>query len=199
MIKGADLFPFAVVVLLVITSTGLLISRRWRISLGLLAIQYLGIFLLVLQSWPVELAIVKLVAGWISAAVIGLMILSIRSQFERDEIWPAGQLFRLLIVVLVILTVWSITPSARVILPTASTEQMTGGLLLIAMGLLHLSLISQPLRVILGLFTLLGGFEIIYAATEESILVAGILAGITLSLALTGSYLLAAQVFEAES
>jgi hypothetical protein len=192
-------FSFLSVLLLVITSTGLLISQRWRISLSLLALQYLGIFFLVLQSWPIEMAIVKLFAGWIATAVIGLMILSVRSEFEKDEIWPAGRLFRLLMVLLVIITVWSISPSAMKILPGATTEQMTGGLLLISMGLLHLSLISQPLRVIIGLFTVLGGFEIIYAATEESILVAGILAGINLVLALIGSYLLAAPVLEAEA
>lgn len=190
---------FTALVLLVVTSTGLLIGQRWRVSLGMLAFQYLGIFLLVLQSWPIEMAIVKLVAGWIATAVIGLMILSVRSEFEKDELWPAGRLFRLVMVLLVIITIWSITPSVIDILPGVETEQLTGGMLLIGMGLLHLSLISQPLRVILGLFTVLGGFEIIYAANEGSILVAGILAGINLTFALVGSYLLSAQIIEAEA
>jgi hypothetical protein len=193
------LFTFSALILLVVTSTGLLISQRWRMSLAMLALQYLGVFVLVLQSWPIEMAIVKLLAGWISTAVIGLMILSVRSEFETDEIWPAGRLFRLLMVLLVILTVWSITPSVNNLLPGMLTEQIMGGLLLISMGLLHLSLISQPLRVIIALFTILGGFEIIYAANEESILVAGILAGINLALALVGSYLLAAPSLEGES
>ena len=47
-------------------------------------------------------------------------------------------------------------------------------------------------RVILGLLTLLAGFEIIYAAVESSELVAAALAVVNLGLALTGAYLLSA-------
>ena len=75
---------------------------------------------------------------------------------------------------------------------------MAGGLILISMGILHLSLITLPLRVILGLFTFLAGFEILYAAVESSILVAGLLSGITLTLALIGAYLLSVQPVEEE-
>jgi hypothetical protein len=58
------------------------------------------------------------------------------------------------------------------------------------MGLLQLGTSAQPFRVVLGLLTVLAGFEIIYAAVESSTLVAALLAAINLSLALTGAYLL---------
>jgi len=189
---------FPAVILLVITSTGLLISRSWRASIGLLALQYVGVFILVYQSWPVEMAMVKLIAGWISAAVIGLMVSSTRAVFEADEVWPAGRLFRLFMVLLVIIAVWSVIPQAMSWLPGISPSQMAGGLILISMGILHLSLITLPLRVILGLFTFLAGFEILYAAVESSILVAGLLSGITLTLALIGAFLLSVQPVEEE-
>ena len=48
------------------------------------------------------------------------------------------------------------------------------------------------LRVILGLLTLLTGFEILYAAVENSILVTGLLAVTNLGLGIVGSYLLIA-------
>jgi hypothetical protein len=57
------------------------------------------------------------------------------------------------------------------------------------MGLLHLGLTVHPLRITLGLLITLAGFEILYASLENSILVTGLLAVITLGLALTGSYL----------
>jgi hypothetical protein len=69
----------------------------------------------------------------------------------------------------------------------------TGSLLLIGMGLLHLGITAHILRMTIGLMTILSGFEIIYSAVEGSILVAALLAVITLGLALVGSYLLIAS------
>ena len=65
-----------------------------------------------------------------------------------------------------------------------------GSLLLMGMGLLQLGTSATPLRVVLGLLTVLAGFEIIYAAVESSTLVAALLSTINLSLALTGVYML---------
>ena len=65
-------------------------------------------------------------------------------------------------------------------------------LLLAGMGLLQMGMTSQPLRMVIGLLTFLAGSEIIYSALENSVLVAGLLAAIDLSLALIGAYLMAA-------
>ena len=71
---------------------------------------------------------------------------------------------------------------------------ITGGsLILIGMGLLHLGITSYILRVVIGLMTVLSGFEILYSAVEGSILVAALLATINLGLALVGAYLMIAQ------
>jgi hypothetical protein len=51
---------------------------------------------------------------------------------------------------------------------------------------------SSVFRSLVGLLILLSGFEIIYAAVELSILVAGLLAMLTLGVALIGSYLMQA-------
>ena len=74
--------------------------------------------------------------------------------------------------------------------PEISIEQLLGGGILIGMGLLHLGLTSSALRVIFGLLTVLAGFEILYAAVETSVLVAGLLAAVSLGLSLVGAYLL---------
>jgi hypothetical protein len=67
---------------------------------------------------------------------------------------------------------------------------VTGAVLLIGMGLINLGMTTRPLRVLLGLLTTLSGFELLYAAVESSVLVAGLLAVVTLGLALVGAYLL---------
>jgi hypothetical protein len=164
----------------------------------MLALQYLGVFVLVSQSWPLEMAIVKLITGWIAGAVIGLIFVSSRSEYVPAEIWPAGQLFKLLMVLLTIITIWSIAPELITWVPGITSFQMTGGLILLGMGLLHISLVTQPLPVVLGLLTFLSGFEVLYAAVERSILIAGLLAGVNLTLALVGAYMIVLPILEEE-
>ncbi|MBN2256961.1 MAG: hypothetical protein JW704_03955, partial [Anaerolineaceae bacterium] len=56
------------------------------------------------------------------------------------------------------------------------------------LGLTHTGISTRPFRIILGILTILTGFEIIHAAVEFSFLVIGLLAGINLALALAGVY-----------
>jgi len=182
------------VLLLLITSTGLLLVRDWRWSMILLATQYLGMFILTLQHWPLGMASVKLVAGWMSAAILGMTRSSFPSQ-EIDEqgIWPRGRLFRLFAAGIVLLVVSVVSPTVDTIMADAGYAVTGGSLILIGMGLLHLGITSYILRVVIGLMTVLSGFEILYSAVEGSILVAALLATINLGLAMVGAYLLIAQ------
>jgi hypothetical protein len=97
---------------------------------------------------------------------------------------------------LVALAVLSLAPKAASWVPGVNPSQLIGGAFLIGMGLLHLGLTSQPMRVVIGLMTVLSGFEILYAVVEASTLVAGLLAVINLGLALAGAYLLVSPTME---
>jgi hypothetical protein len=110
----------------------------------------------------------------------------------------SGRAFRLLAAVLVGLSVLSVRPEAVGWLEGVLIEQVWGGLVLVGMGLLQISFSSRPFRLTLGLLTILAGFEIIYASIETSALLAGLLAALTLGLALAGSYLLMVQDMEPE-
>jgi hypothetical protein len=253
------------VILLVATSLILIASPDWRFSIASLAVQYVGVFVLVALSWPVEMAVVKLVAGWMAGAMLGMAIVSLPagtanppadtavnppvstavstagnpagyaarnpaanhaantggptripasrdasifsrvtsrqsdpdSEFPHPAI-PTSRPFRLLTAILAGLAVISAAPEIVEWLPGLRIEQAWGGLLLIGMGLIQLGFTIQPLRTSLALLTFLAGFEILYAAVETSTLVAGLLAGVNLMLALTGSYLLSAPHMESE-
>jgi hypothetical protein len=177
----------------------LLISRDWRQNIILLAIQYIGVFLLVAQSWPIEMAIVKMVAGWMTGAILGIAMISTPQAWQDEEqSWPSGRIFRLLASGLVLLTVFSIAPQVQSWVPGVSLEMAWGGLILMGMGILNLGLTEQPLRISIGLLTFLSGFEIFYAAVETSTLVAGLLAAVELGIALAGAYLLIALTMEEE-
>ncbi len=186
--------------LVTITSLILLLSRDWRWGIVTLAVQYLGVLGLTVTSWPIEMAMVKMVAGWMAGAVLGVSIANTPEAWhEPERFWPSGRIFRMAAASLVIIVVASLAPKAGDWLPSLAAPALWGGLILIGMGLLHLGLTDQPLRVVTGLLTLLSGFEVLYAAVETSVLVAGLLATVQLGLALTGAYLMLAPSEQEES
>jgi hypothetical protein len=190
-------FALAGVILLAATSLAILASHRWRWCLFALALQYVGVFALVTLSWPFALALVKVVAGWMAGLVLYIAVLNSSDTWLVEErTQPGSALFRMLAAGLVALVVASIAPRVARWMPGVEMEQVWGGLLLIGIGLLHLGLTAQPLRVVLGLLTVLSGFEILYAAVESATLVAGLLAGVNLGLALVGAYLMVAPSLE---
>ena len=189
-----DIVSYAAFVLLLGTSLVLLLSQNWRWSIIALALQFLGVFGLVLLSWPVGLAVVKLVTGWMAGALIG-------ASQPAEELEDAtfrniqGTVFRLAVSLVGLILVIAAAQGLAGWIP-AGRPILLGGLVLIINGLLQLGMTTRPLRVILGLFTVLSGFEILYAVVEQSVLVAGLLSVITLGLAILCAYLLAAPEME---
>ncbi len=210
--------------LVTLTSLALFIVSDWRWSIALLAAQYMGVFLLVATQWPPAMAVTKLIAGWIAGAVLGMALN--QGDFEtarragaasdgdsasvarRAGVFPAGErlaalrylasghAFYLLAAILVSMVVFSVVERLLAWIPGLGLEAAWGGLILIGMGLLKLGFTDQPLQATLGLLTLLSGFEILYAAAQDSLLVAGLLAGVNLAIALVGAYLLVAPYIE---
>jgi hypothetical protein len=197
----SPVLSWIVVVLIIATSVGLLLANDWRWLVIWLSVQYLGMFILTLQNWPLGMASVKLVAGWMGAAILGMT----RSGLPQEDvgesagILPRGRLFRLFTAGIVGLVIAAVTPRVDTIMADAGFAVTAGSLIMIGMGLLHLSVTDHVLRVTIGLMTVLSGFETLYATVESSILVAALLAVINLGLALTGAYLLiASNAAEAE-
>jgi len=188
------------VILITITSIGLLLAHDWRWLIIFLSAQYFGMLILTLQHWPVGMASVKVVAGWMSAAILGMTRsgLAREDKTEKQSVLPRGRLFRLFAAGIVLLIVATATPRIDAVMADAGFAVTTGSLLLAGMGLLHLGVTDHILRVTIGLMTVLAGFEILYSTAERSILVVGLLAVINLGLALVGSYLLIASNAEAD-
>lgn len=178
---------------LFVTSAGMLISQDWRFSLGLLGVQYLGAFWLTSQHWPMSMAAIKLVTGWMVITTLGMTLLNLGESDEAAEhFWPQGSLFRLFAAGLVIIIVIAVAPGLEGIIPGIGLPVISGSLILIGLGMLHLSITTQPFRVIVGLLTVLSGFETMYAALESAVLVAAMLSVVNLGLALAGAYLMTA-------
>jgi hypothetical protein len=185
------------VTLVSLTSLYNLISRDWRSSIGGLALQYIGVFILVIISWPLELAAAKMLAGWMAGVILWVAMTYVPDAWpDAEKFIKFGVIFRVLAALILALAVTSLVIQSDTWLSTISTPIRWGSFMLVGMGLLQLSITSHPLKIIIGLLTALSGFEIIYAAIESSTLVTGLLAGVTLALALAGAYLLIAPSME---
>jgi hypothetical protein len=189
-----DIVSWITVGLILITSTTMLISRDWRISLAALAVQYLAAVWLMTRHLPFVMGSAKLITGWMVVAALAMTQLSLSGTEAEDEesFWPRGQWFHGILMCIVVVVVVGATPRIETAIPGLGLQVIAGSLLLIGAGVMHLGVTSNVLRVILGLLTFLTGFEILYAAVESSILVAGLLAVVNLGLGIVGSYLLIA-------
>jgi len=183
-----------------ITAVIIMVSRDWRVSVSALGAQYVGAFLLIALVWPLEYAVIKLVAGWIAAAVLGMGLMDRPEVWEREMAYGFSVvLFRIFLAGFVILVILSLLPEIADWFVLATEAQILAGLLLFGLGLFHLGLTAQPVRVIFGLLTIFSGFEILYATMEVSLLVNAFLAAITLGIALVGAYFLAIPDAEVET
>lgn len=194
------IFAWIVTSFVLATSVGLLISRDWRLELGILGLQYVGVFWLTAQHWPISMAAIKIVTGWMAIATLSMTRLNLKESVgDEEQLWPQGRLFRLFAASIVTVIVTNAAPRVEEIIPGIGMPVISGSLILMGLGMLHLGMTAQPFRVILGLLTVLSGFEALYAALESSILVASMLSVVNLGLALVGAYLLSARKSEVET
>jgi hypothetical protein len=195
-----NMIAWIIVGLMLVTSTVILINYDWRVSLGALGAQYLGVFFLSTQHLPFIMGAVKLIAGWMVVAVLGMTRLGLSGADNKSEetFLPRGQWFRVILVGVIALMAAGSTTRIEETIPGLGLQVVAGGLFLIGSGILQLGVTSDVLRITLGLLTMLAGFEIIYAAVESSVLVTGLLAVVNLGLGLTGSYLLISGAFTSE-
>lgn len=168
------------------TTLMLLWHLNWRWTLGALAIQFIAVFWMVSQNWSLGLSLVKVVVGLVSSGVLSA---SMQSTFEskvKDDLY--GRIFRSLVLIFIWIIIYFIGPVIQSWLPIKQ-NLLWGALILVGSGLIQLGMTIQPIRVAIGLLTFLAGFEVLYSAIENSVLVAGLLAIVNLGIALGGTYL----------
>ena len=166
------------------TSLFILVSKNWRWNILALALQYVAVFWMVLQTWTLGLAVAKLIGGWMAGAILGSSIQN--ENYDKEEFSYVEQRFKFILVLIIWIIVYSISPQIQNFLPI-SFQLILGGMVLITVGILQFGVSSNPIRVIFGLLTCFSGFEVIYSGLENSILVAGFLVIITLGIALVGA------------
>ena len=176
-------------ILLSLTALMLLLGRSWRWMAAALAAQYLGVFILVSLSWPLLISLIKLVAGWMVVITLWVAIMNTPESWPQEKPEAASRIFRALASGIALLIVIAGSQEVANWIPNVDAGVILGSFILMGLGILHLGLTTRPMRVIIGLLTVLSGFEILYAALENSLLVTGLLAGLNLGIALVGAYI----------
>ena len=194
-----DAFAWPAVMVLSVAALVMVANRDWRIVILALSAVYLGVFTLIAAIWPFEMAVVKLVAGWIAASVLGIALGSLPGELATTGRYPWSEiLLRLSAAGLVGLAVFSLVPVMPDWFPGVSEPLMFAALVLVELGVLQLGFTAQSFQSLVGLLVFMAGFELVYAGVEDSILVVGVLAIINLGIALAGAYLLVAPTLERE-
>ena len=180
-----------------VTATGVLLARDWRWQLGLMALQYVAAALLAYLHWPLGMAAALLVTGWMSIAAIAMTLTSLpTAEDEEEHSLPQGLAFRLFMAGMVIVLAAGLASEGPQSAAGIEAPVLAGTILLAGIGALQLGTSRHTSRIILGLLTVISGFEVYYAAVEGSILVAGLLSVVVLGLGLVAAYLLSAAIPE---
>ncbi len=183
------------VVGLACTAGLIVLAEDWRALLTALTAQYLLAGLLLTGTIQPQVVLLKIIVGGMICSILYLTARHIRSGATARGLGPyhlpLGFHFRLLAIVLAGLTAYGLF--GRYPLPEAPAFLVFAAYWLAVMSCLTMIISQEALKAGLGLLTLETGFEILYAALEKGLLIAGLLGIINILMALTIAYLASTQ------
>ncbi len=186
-----DEFAILASIAVAITGALLILLDNRRSVLAILAVQYVFVSWLVGLSLPLQVTAAKLVAGLIACAIIAVALANVgwSVHLKTPETIPSGMIFRFIAVCLVLFAAIGLGGNIWSALPNISTFASYGATFLIAMGLLQLGFQEEPVKVGIGLLTIISGFEVAYTTIEPSLAVMALLATVHIGIAVVVSYL----------
>lgn len=194
-----------VLIALLITAALLVMLTNWRLLIFALGAQYLLTGLLLSRAVPIELGMVKALVGIMICPVLYITARRVKwGHLEEDEIenekpksrlaWliSPGLPMRLIIAttgVVLSLSLALRNPLAITGDQIVSRDITIGTFTLLLLGLLNMALNENPLKVGLGLLSLLAGFELFYTVVQPALTIVGLLGLTNLIIALAIAYL----------
>jgi hypothetical protein len=163
----------------------LLSDWRWRMA-SLAVIQLIG-FILIVQIWPIALASVKLISGWMGVALMSASMATSIS-VKKTEYQISEKVFKLMLVAFSWVVIAATVDQFNAWLPISYLNLFVG-LIFFLSGIIYLSLISEINGIAVGLLVFLTGFDIIYSSLEGSALVTGIYGLVIILISLISSFL----------
>ena len=163
----------------------LLSDWRWKMA-GLAVIQLIG-FILILQIWPIALASVKLISGWMGVTLMSATMAS-TGELVQNEIKPSARVFKLMLAAFSWIVIAASVEKLNSWLPISYTNLFVG-LVFFFCGIFYSSQEHDINGITIGLLIFITGFDIIYSSLEGSALVTGIYGLIVILISFISSYL----------
>ena len=163
----------------------ILTDWRWKMA-GLAVIQLLG-FILILQIWPIALASVKLISGWMGIAVMSATMAS-TGELRISETLTSARVFKLMLAAFSWIVIAASVERLNSWLPIPYTNLFIG-LVFFFCGIFYFSQEREINGIAIGLLIFLSGFDVIYSSLEGSALVTGIYGLIVILVSIISSYL----------
>lgn len=208
---------YPAVIIVLVTATVIALFWDWRLALFALIIQYLAVSLLFTDLLDPRLAIIKLLVGMFVGLILYMTARQVnygkkpvdltaeemaRLKQDRKQYtvgrWSVSRDFsiRAIATGVALLLIFIVTQQSTFRLPGVPEELPhinTAILILMGLGLVGLAASHDPIPAGMGLFTFLAGFELYYAALDQSIAMLAALAALNLALALAVAYLAQAR------
>lgn len=208
-----NLIPTAAL-LVILTAFISLGIRNWRVLLLLLALQFIGVFLVITQTWSVQISATILISGVFSCLILFMTAYnhhpidnesvhrkpninkSFSSLPENDQTKEMSALFYYIAGIFIALLALSLSETFATRIDEINKLTIWITLILVSFGLLKISLSSIPLVIIHGLLTLISGFEILISFYDKALATAGLLSLFNLGVAIVGAYLISSESME---
>lgn len=208
--KTIAALPGTVVLIgLLIAAALLVVLINWRLLIVALGAQYILIGLLLTRVVPIELAAVKALVGIMICPVLYITARRVNWGRPEDEeteenpaanrpqrrwwhILGAGWPVRLIVAVLALAIstgLASRSPLPIVADQTLARDLTVGAFSVMLLGLINAALAENPLKVGMGLLSIMAGFELFYTAVEPTLTIVGLLGLTNLFLSLAIAYL----------
>jgi hypothetical protein len=205
------------VLIVLVTATLIALFWDWRLALLALIVQYLVAGLLFIDLFDPRLSIIKILVGMFVCLILYMTARQINYGRAADDFtaegvdflgrsskrYPIGRwsisrdfALRTIMTVLALLLIFGVTQLSTIRLPGVPDELPhinTAVLILMGLGLVGLAASRHPLPAGMGLFTFLTGFELYYAALDQSIAMLVALAALNFAVALAIAYLAQAR------
>ena len=204
----------AVLIGLLIAAALLVILVNWRLLIVALALQYILVGLMLTRVVPIELAAVKALVGIMICPVLYITARRVHwghpeeaaEEEEEDRaverpqrrwwhILSAGWPVRVIVAVLALAISTGLASRSPLPIVTdlsLSRDLTAGAFSVMLLGLINAALAENPLKVGMGLLSILAGFELLYTAVEPTLTIVGLLGLTNLFLALAIAYLITA-------
>lgn len=179
----------------IVISGAILALSDWRLRLlGLAFAQLIG-FILILQIWPIALASVKLISGWMAVVVLSATMAATSSETSDQKFTISANVFKLMLAAFSWVAIAAVADNLISWLPISFTNLFVG-LVFLFCGIFFMSLFTKINDIAVGLLIFLSGFDIIYSSLEGSALVTGIYALIVILVSLVCSFLSGGMTIE---